>query len=77
MPKPPKPKQSGVLNYMASTGRLSGREIKAKKRLDDLVAKYVADGMAKEDATDRARNSGREAAQFDPKATRQLVGGRS
>jgi hypothetical protein len=60
MTKSPKPRQSGLLYYNISTGQLTGREIKAKKGLDVLVAKYVVEGMTKEDATDRARNEMRD-----------------
>jgi hypothetical protein len=56
----PKRAETTTLYYNAGAGRLSGREIKAKKRLDALVEKYVAEGMSKKDATERGRKEMRD-----------------
>jgi hypothetical protein len=43
-----------TLYYTASLGRVSGREIKAKKRMDILVQKYIAEGITERAGQDRA-----------------------
>jgi hypothetical protein len=52
--------ETATMYYSASQGRVSGREIKAKKRMDILVQKYVAEGMPENAARDRARKEMRD-----------------
>jgi hypothetical protein len=46
--------------YNHNTGKLSGREVKAQKRLEMLTAKYQADGVSEDEARERARNEMRD-----------------
>jgi hypothetical protein len=49
-----------LMYFNAGMGRLSGRAIKANKRLEKLAAKYEAEGLTKEAATARALNEMRD-----------------
>jgi hypothetical protein len=54
MAKTPKSKGKIDFSYIASTGKLTGREAKAKKRLDALIASHVGNGMTEAEARERA-----------------------
>jgi N-acetylglutamate synthase/N-acetylornithine aminotransferase len=57
------PKKTARQAYDPQTGRLSGRAVKAKARLDELTEKYIREGMdpgsAKQRATDEMRDNPR------------------
>ncbi len=59
------PPRANIAYYTPSTGRLSGREIKAKKRLDALIEKYKAEGMSASDARERAVKDMRDNGRMD------------
>jgi hypothetical protein len=53
-PRFPRSKKAAP-RYNPQTGKLTGRAIKAQERLDALTQKYQAEGMAAQDARQRAR----------------------
>jgi hypothetical protein len=60
MAKKPNAQSGKTSYYNQNMGKLSGREIAAKKRLDALAAQYVLEGMSEADANERARKEMRD-----------------
>ena len=60
MKKPIDESKTKTSYYNHNTGKLSGREVNAQKRLEALAAKYQADGLPEEEARERARNEMRD-----------------
>ncbi len=64
----PQKSDASTTYYNPQTGKLTGREIKAQKRLDELTAQYQASGLSEADARERARKELRDNARKDWRA---------
>ncbi len=54
-----------VKYYNQQTGKLTGKEIEAQKRLEELAAKYQAEGLSEADAREKAKKEMRDNARAD------------